>query len=803
MMSAKKRVGPLPTHRLAVRHSVDYSSSNHFSLDDSSSSSSSETSSDSPADALSDSASSRSSSDHSLPASPSGTRSSHRLCSLVPSVHRSSAISERPSHDSSSASRSRKRSRSPVASVPLSSPTLGALSYARADLLPSPKRIRSPETATDLEDCSEDRFEPYVPREVRLGVDFEDESSEPSRSRGADLVMDVDVVRSDGIEIDPEIQAEIDECFAYADALRDRGIDARVVVEAVDREESETGTRGPVEVRVERVTHPVMPEDTPEPAQEGVVEAIKGVQREQRCRIIGAVSAITVLTERVTKLERDNRRLKGTASVEIAFSDDRSVRNSYFLYFETNVMKMPNTRSGASRTREAVNEQSDRRMAEALRVRDAVRNLRPLMGDEVEQEEVGGNGNGGNGDRGNGNGGNGDGGNGNGGNGNGGNGNGNGNGGEYGYNFRGFMPARECTYQDFLKCQPLNFNGTEGVVGLTRWFEKMETVFHISNCPEKYQVKYASCTLLNSALTWWNSHKRTIGNEVELMKLMDRCNGPIDGSQSGKQTPFKRQNTNGQNVARVYTAGNNERRGYAKPLPYCNKCIMHHEGLCTMRCGNCKKVGHQTRDYRAAIAPNTQRDPVGNQQGIICYECGRPGHFRKDCPKLRNQNRGNQTRIKNETDWKTSLEVRKYGERLTPLVEGNKPLIPTLSRCSSIPYGNEAVDNPSLSGAKLHPRAVDKSEERRLEDVPTFKEFRKSISRGLSISTADEMQEDAAQLQELLTRGFNKAEFLTWGAPVCLSRRKMVLFRRYQFLGHVIDSEGIHVDPAKIEAIKD
>ncbi|GKC36280.1 hypothetical protein Tco_1048664, partial [Tanacetum coccineum] len=69
----------------------------------------------------------------------------------------------------------------------------------------------------------------------------------------------------------------------------------------------------------------------------------------------------------------------------------------------------------------------------------------------------------------------------------------------------------EYTYQDFLKCQPLNFNGTEGVVGLTRWYEKMGTVFHISKCPQKFQVKYATCTLLNSALTWWNSHKRTVG----------------------------------------------------------------------------------------------------------------------------------------------------------------------------------------------------------------------------------------------------------------------------------------------------
>ncbi|GKB72947.1 hypothetical protein Tco_0934359 [Tanacetum coccineum] len=62
---------------------------------------------------------------------------------------------------------------------------------------------------------------------------------------------------------------------------------------------------------------------------------------------------------------------------------------------------------------------------------------------------------------------------------------------------------------------------------LGMWFKKMEIVFHFSNCLEKYQVKYATCTLLNCALTWWNSHKRTIGTDAafsmswrELMKLM-------------------------------------------------------------------------------------------------------------------------------------------------------------------------------------------------------------------------------------------------------------------------------------------
>ncbi|GKF64229.1 putative reverse transcriptase domain-containing protein [Tanacetum coccineum] len=124
----------------------------------------------------------------------------------------------------------------------------------------------------------------------------------------------------------------------------------------------------------------------------------------------------------------------------------------------------------------------------------------------------------------------------------------------------------------------------------------------------------------------------------------------------GQQPPFKRQNTSGQNVARAYTAGNNKRKGYVGFLSYCNKCRLHHEGLCTMRCRNCKKVGHQTRDCRVAITTNTQRAPVGNQQGIICYECGRPGHFKKDCPKVRNQNRGNQARNKNGN--KNGIQIR-------------------------------------------------------------------------------------------------------------------------------------------------
>ncbi|GJR02947.1 putative reverse transcriptase domain-containing protein [Tanacetum coccineum] len=83
----------------------------------------------------------------------------------------------------------------------------------------------------------------------------------------------------------------------------------------------------------------------------------------------------------------------------------------------------------------------------------------------------------------------------------------------------------------------------------------------------------------------------------------------------GKQPPHKRHNTGGQNVARAYTAGNNEKRGYEGTLPFCNRCRLHHEGQCTMKCNNCKIVGHMSRDCRAVIATTTQ-GTLGNKTRV-------------------------------------------------------------------------------------------------------------------------------------------------------------------------------------------
>ncbi|GJS51155.1 putative reverse transcriptase domain-containing protein [Tanacetum coccineum] len=69
---------------------------------------------------------------------------------------------------------------------------------------------------------------------------------------------------------------------------------------------------------------------------------------------------------------------------------------------------------------------------------------------------------------------------------------------------------KACNYKEFCAVMHENFHGTEGVVGLTRWFEKLESQFGISNVAEGDIVKFASSTLLDGALTWWNVYVRSV-----------------------------------------------------------------------------------------------------------------------------------------------------------------------------------------------------------------------------------------------------------------------------------------------------
>nr|GEW31879.1 reverse transcriptase domain-containing protein [Tanacetum cinerariifolium] len=73
--------------------------------------------------------------------------------------------------------------------------------------------------------------------------------------------------------------------------------------------------------------------------------------------------------------------------------------------------------------------------------------------------------------------------------------------------------ARKCSYKEFMSYQPFNFKGSEGAVGLIRWFECTESVFSRSNCTEDCKVKFATSILTEEALSWWNSFAQPIRKE--------------------------------------------------------------------------------------------------------------------------------------------------------------------------------------------------------------------------------------------------------------------------------------------------
>nr|GEY45956.1 putative reverse transcriptase domain-containing protein [Tanacetum cinerariifolium] len=240
----------------------------------------------------------------------------------------------------------------------------------------------------------------------------------------------------------------------------------------------------------------------------------------------------------------------------------------------------------------------------------------------------------------------------------------------------------ECTYPDFLKYQPLNFKGTEGVVGLTQWFEKMESVFNISNCTAACQAlpwktlkkmmtdKYCPMGEIKKHETemWELKTKGTyvIGygrrfQELALMcdrmfpkesdmvekyisglpdtihdsvkatrpkimqeaiesatELMDkRIRDVIENKRKFKGTSGNNQNhpqqNKRQNTTRAYAAGNSDRNIYTGSKPLCSKCDYHHEGPCPPR--NCPKLKN-----------NNRGNPKGNDNAQVrVYVVGNAG----------------------------------------------------------------------------------------------------------------------------------------------------------------------------------
>ncbi|GJQ88992.1 putative reverse transcriptase domain-containing protein [Tanacetum coccineum] len=447
--------------------------------------------------------------------------------------------------------------------------------------------------------------------------------------------------------------------------------------------------------------------------------------------------------------------------------------------------------------------------------------------------------------------------------------------------------TRECTYQDFMKCKPLYFKGTEGVVELTQWFERMETVFRISNCSAENQIKFATCTLLAGALTWWNTHVMTVTHDVaysmtwvdlkkkmtdkycprnEMKKLEaelwnlkvigtdvvkynqrfqelallcvrmfpeeadkieryvgglpDMIHGNIVASkpktmqeaiEMATELMDKRVSTIAERQAENKRKSENTSRSNQNQQQQQNK---------RQNTGRAYTAGSGVREMPTTITTRRAPDRVRN---LLVLSVELRGTSQKDCPRLKNNkgNRGNQA-----GNNRAPAKVYVVGNA------GANPdnVVAELGSFDAI-IGMDWLAKHQAVIAYLPGLPPTRQVEFQIDLVPGAA----PVARAPYRLAPSELKELSEQLKELSDKGFIRPSSSPWGAPVLFVKKKDGSFSKQehekhlkiilellkneelyakfskcefwipkvQFLGHVIDSKGIHVDPAKIESIKD
>nr|GEW74029.1 reverse transcriptase domain-containing protein [Tanacetum cinerariifolium] len=359
------------------------------------------------------------------------------------------------------------------------------------------------------------------------------------------------------------------------------------------------------------------------------------------------------------------------------------------------------------------------------------------------------------------------------------------------------------------------------------------------------------------------SKTKIIQEEIEFAtELMNkRIRDVVENKQKFEGTSRNNQNqtqqNKRQNTGQAYAAGNSDRHIYTGSKPLCYKCDYHHEGPCPPRCNNCKRVGHLTRDCRSQPVNdnnkntnnnnrnnnnntnnNNRNNNNNNQKGNGCYECGDEGHFKRNCPKLKNNNRG-VDRSFVSTTFSSKIDIapialdHHYNVQIADgRIIGYNDVNACAEKLVRIPFGNEILtirgegsnerkesqlNIISCSKAQEYmskgchvflanitsTKDEDKSKGKRLEDVLVVREFLEvfledlpgitptrqvefqidlvpgatPVARAPYRLAPSEMKELADQLQDHTDKGVYKTKFLTMGSSglVCQEEGRIIL----------------------------
>ncbi|GKB49217.1 putative reverse transcriptase domain-containing protein [Tanacetum coccineum] len=319
------------------------------------------------------------------------------------------------------------------------------------------------------------------------------------------------------------------------------------------------------------------------------------------------------------------------------------------------------------------------------------------------------------------------------------------------------------------------------------------------------------------------------------------------------------QSGNSSGNARAMTTAPTKKKVSSGSLPVCERCFTRHDGPCMIKYHKCGKVGHKSRYCKKkSVATGANAQPVWT-----CYDCGEQGHTRNICLKEVKKEetrevRGRAYAIKDaepqgpnvvtgmfllnnryasvlfdsgfdrifmDTRFSSMLNIEpvKIGASYeVELADGrvHDAVIVCGNKFVRIPYGNKMLIVESDKGvSRLKVISCIKARkyvergchlflahvtEKKLKEKRLDNSWAATVARAPYRLAPSEMRELSVQLQELLEKGFIRPSSSPWEAPVLFMKKKDGSFRTYliQFIGHVIDHNGVHVDPAKIKAIK-
>nr|GEV13335.1 putative reverse transcriptase domain-containing protein [Tanacetum cinerariifolium] len=342
-----------------------------------------------------------------------------------------------------------------------------------------------------------------------------------------------------------------------------------------------------------------------------------------------------------------------------------------------------------------------------------------------------------------------------------------------------------------MKCQPLNFKETEGIVGLSQWLEKMESVFHISGCAIDNQVKFATCTLLGT-LKKKLTDKYCPKGEIKKLEIK-LWNLRVKGNDFAAYTKCF------QELALMCT------KFLVDETKKVDKYISR---LPNNIQGNVMSTIPETLNETIELANNLMNQKLRTYAERQNDNKRKAGHFKKNCPKLKNNgNCGAQGKAyvlgegysnsETNTVMGTFLLNNRYALILFDMDDDRSfhAVIVCDEKIVRVPFGNETL---IFQGKRNDQEAKEKSEGKRLEDVPIVRDFPEVFPEHLSgippaqqvefqidlvpgatpvarapyQLTPAEMKELTDQLQELFEKGFIRPNSSPWGDLVLFVKKK-------------------------------